>query len=142
MLAFLVALSGTAYAAIKLPANSVGTKQIKNGAVTLTKISASAQQGLKPRAWAVVKADGTILASSGITGTVGHHYTGIYDLTLAHSAANCAAVATNNPDVGSYTTGGVAQAYISTTTIEVEMQYFNGTDFSLSDESFSVVVYC
>jgi hypothetical protein len=37
-LALFVALGGTSYAAIKLPANSVGTKQIKKGAVTSTKI--------------------------------------------------------------------------------------------------------
>lgn len=34
LIALFVALSGGAYAAINLPANSVGTKQLKNGAVT------------------------------------------------------------------------------------------------------------
>ena len=34
LLALIVALGGTSYAAIKLPANSVGTKQLKNKAVT------------------------------------------------------------------------------------------------------------
>ena len=32
-LALIVALGGTSYAAIKLPANSVGSNQIKNGGV-------------------------------------------------------------------------------------------------------------
>jgi hypothetical protein len=36
--ALFVALGGGAYAAIKLPANSVGTKQLKNGAVTSAKV--------------------------------------------------------------------------------------------------------
>jgi hypothetical protein len=36
--ALFVALGGTSYAAIKLPANSVGTKQIKKSAVTTAKI--------------------------------------------------------------------------------------------------------
>ena len=36
--ALFVALGGTSYAAIKLPANSVGTKQIKNSAVTSVKV--------------------------------------------------------------------------------------------------------
>src|ERR671927_187601 len=40
-LALFVALGGTSYAAIKLPANSVGTKQIKRKAVTPAKLSAS-----------------------------------------------------------------------------------------------------
>lgn len=39
-LALFVALGGTSYAAIKLPANSVGTTQIKKGAVTSAKIKA------------------------------------------------------------------------------------------------------
>jgi hypothetical protein len=37
-LALFVALSGSAYAAIKLPANSVGTAQLQNGAVTSPKV--------------------------------------------------------------------------------------------------------
>ncbi len=38
LLALFVALGGTTYAAINLPANSVGTKQIKNGAITSAKV--------------------------------------------------------------------------------------------------------
>jgi hypothetical protein len=37
-LALTVALGGTSYAAIRLPANSVGTKQLKRGAVTGVKV--------------------------------------------------------------------------------------------------------
>jgi hypothetical protein len=40
-------LGGAAYAASQLPKNSVGTKQIKNGAVTQQKISTSAQSALR-----------------------------------------------------------------------------------------------
>src|SRR3954451_18898481 len=39
-LALFVALGGTSYAAIKLPANSVGSRQLKNGAVTGAKVKA------------------------------------------------------------------------------------------------------
>src|SRR5689334_7142756 len=46
LLALFVALGGTSYAAIKLPAASVGTKQLKNSAVTLPKVSASLRQKL------------------------------------------------------------------------------------------------
>ena len=41
-LALTVALGGTSYAAIKLPKNSVGTKQLKRNAVTGPKVKASA----------------------------------------------------------------------------------------------------
>ena len=38
-LALFIALGGTSYAAISLPANSVGTRQIRNGAVTIKKVA-------------------------------------------------------------------------------------------------------
>jgi hypothetical protein len=44
-LALFVALSGGAYAAVALPANSVGTKQIKNGAVTRAKLARRSVNG-------------------------------------------------------------------------------------------------
>jgi hypothetical protein len=42
-----VALSGTGYAALKLPKNSVGTKQLKNSAVTNKKLARRAVTGAK-----------------------------------------------------------------------------------------------
>jgi Collagen triple helix repeat (20 copies) len=47
LLALFVALGGTSYAAMTLPANSVGTRQLKGGAVTLSKISDAAQADLQ-----------------------------------------------------------------------------------------------
>jgi hypothetical protein len=92
-LALFVALGGASYAATQLPKNSVGSKQlkanaittakIKNGAVTGTKIKTSSlgtvpaatdasQLGGVPASgfqksamWALVEANGTILAQSG-----------------------------------------------------------------------------
>jgi hypothetical protein len=48
--ALVVALGGTSYAAFSLPNNSVGTKEIRNHAVTLSKVAASAQQALRGQA--------------------------------------------------------------------------------------------
>jgi len=45
LIALFVALGGTSYAAIALPKNSVGTKQIKKGAVTAAKLNSAV---LKP----------------------------------------------------------------------------------------------
>jgi hypothetical protein len=42
VVALIVALGGTSYAAFTLPKNSVGTKQLKNGAVTNGKLAANA----------------------------------------------------------------------------------------------------
>jgi hypothetical protein len=47
LLALFVALGGTSYAASQLPANSVGTRQIVNRAVTLHKIDLAAQRALR-----------------------------------------------------------------------------------------------
>jgi hypothetical protein len=44
--ALILALGGTSYAAFSLPANSVGTRQIKNRAVTLAKIAPATQHAL------------------------------------------------------------------------------------------------
>ena len=44
-IALIVALGGTGYAAFKLPANSVGTKQLRKGAVTPSKIKTGAVNG-------------------------------------------------------------------------------------------------
>lgn len=46
-IAVFIALGGASYAATQLPKNSVGTKQLKNGAVSLKKIKPSAQTSLK-----------------------------------------------------------------------------------------------
>src|SRR3954453_15181861 len=47
LIALCVALGGGAYAAIKLPRNSVGAKQLKKGAVTPPKLSAKTRKQLK-----------------------------------------------------------------------------------------------
>ena len=46
-LALFIALGGGAYAAMQLPKNSVGTKQIKKGAVTPAKLSGCARSSFK-----------------------------------------------------------------------------------------------
>ena len=147
MLALLIALSGTAYAATMLPKNSVGTAQLKKGAVTLTKIATSAQGALIPRAWAIVKSNGTVVASSGVVGS-GPPSNGVYDLTLSKPATNCAAIASENPGQRfASITGGIAQANIfhishpNATVLEVVTQHY-GSGFAPANEAFSVVVYC
>lgn len=46
-LALVVATSGTSYAATQLPKHSVGTKQLKKGAVTLPKVAPAARAALR-----------------------------------------------------------------------------------------------
>jgi hypothetical protein len=72
-LALFVALGGTSYAAFSLPKNSVGTRQLRNGAVTNHKL-ANGSVGAKKldgksiagsvAFWAQVNSDGTVIDSS------------------------------------------------------------------------------
>lgn len=65
-IALFVALGGTSYAALKLPANSVGTRQIKNHSITPVKLDPSKTAAVV-RFWAVVRfipGTGEQLASS------------------------------------------------------------------------------
>jgi hypothetical protein len=59
--ALFVALGGSSYAAFSLPHGSVGTAQLRNGAVTPAKLNRAATP---VRAWAVIEATGRVLASS------------------------------------------------------------------------------
>jgi hypothetical protein len=66
IIALIVALGGTSYAAFTLPNNSVGTKQLKKSAVTGNKIAKNAIGGVKIANNAVTSAkvkDGTLLAA-------------------------------------------------------------------------------
>ncbi len=63
-LALFVALGGTSYAALELPANSVGGRQIRNHVISPVKLNPKYIAG-SVRAWASVNAKGKIVASSG-----------------------------------------------------------------------------
>ena len=71
--ALFVSLGGTSYAAIAIPAGSVGTRQLRNGAVTGGKLAKKAVSAadLNPSSiaghvadWAQVRADGHVTTSS------------------------------------------------------------------------------
>ena len=62
-IALFVALGGTGYAAVSIPRNSVGAAQIRNRSITPAKFNPSAIGG-SVRAWAIIRANATVLASS------------------------------------------------------------------------------
>jgi hypothetical protein len=72
-IAVFIALGGASYAAVKLPKNSVGPKQLKRSAVTTAKIKNQAVTTEKLAPGAVTPADGSIgtakLADGAVTGT-------------------------------------------------------------------------
>lgn len=98
LLALCVALGGVSYAAVKLPKNSVGTKQIKKRAVTAKKIKKNAVNSSKVKNRSLLKKDfkaGQLpKGAPGVTGPAGA--TG---LTGAVSLAN-SGIVSNGPPTG------------------------------------------
>jgi len=110
LLALFVALGGTSYAALSLPAGSVGTQQLRNGAVTSRKLAKGAVTAgsLDPKSiaghiadWAQIRADGHVTASSPRASVTSSDPTqGLYQLYWHRSIAqNCVAIA-NPVNVG------------------------------------------
>jgi len=62
VIALLIALGGTSYAAVAIPAGSVGTRQLKNHSVTPVKFDRS-EIGGYVRYWAQISPSGTLVSS-------------------------------------------------------------------------------
>jgi hypothetical protein len=107
--ALVVALGGTGYAATVLPRNSVGAVQLRNNAITASKVKnfSLLRQDFKPgqlpagargpagpagpagpgARWALVRADGTIIAQSGNITPTAKPSVGAYILDFGSSLA-------------------------------------------------------
>lgn len=131
-LALMVALGGTSYAAINLPAGSVGTRQLKGGSVTTNKLANGSvtQRKLDPKSiggsvlhWAYVREDGKILGGS--RGARASLRSGdVYRITWAIPFPNRCAVFASSPGVQGH--APIADA-VGTQTI----QALNGKSTSL-----------
>ena len=117
-IALIVALCGTGYAATALPRNSVGTVQLRNNAVTGAKVKNSSltaadfKAGSLPAGpagpagpgarWALVRADGTIIAQSGGITPTAHPNAGAYILDFGSPVVGKLVIASsaNATDVG------------------------------------------
>ena len=62
-IALFVALGGMGYAAISIPRNSVGAAQIRNRSITPAKLNPKSIGG-SVRAWAIIRANASVIASS------------------------------------------------------------------------------
>jgi hypothetical protein len=135
-IALLVASGGTSYAALTLPRNSVGTRQIRNKAVTLPKIAPGAQKALAkagPQGPPGAQGQPGAPGQNGTNGTNGAPGTarayGLVNGTTVTQSKNITGV--TNPFVGKYCVSLAAGIDPSTTGVEVT------PDFTIDDTSFS-----
>jgi hypothetical protein len=141
--ALFVALGGTGYAALRLPANSVGNRQIQNGAITPVKIDRHLITG-SVRAWAEVSASGKVLAGEGgpkVVARTGPDSLGEYIVTWStESFARCAAPAgVAAPKFSSLTPGSAIAEIESGTEVQVDVYSPEGVPTALP---FWVAVLC
>jgi hypothetical protein len=114
-IAVFVALGGSGYAAIKLPKNSVQSKQIKNGQVKGADIAANAVTSAKVKNGALLAADfkaGQLPAGAkGDTGAQGPQGpSGVAALTVVTATANGNQAASVDCPAGLIATGGGGNA--------------------------------
>lgn len=166
--ALFLSLGGAGLAASKLaiPANSVGTAQLKNSAVNSLKVAdhslqakdfAAGQLPAGPAgpagatgpagpvgpgitSWAIVKADGTLDRSSRVA-SITHAGTGAFDVKFTTSVAACALLASaGTATAGSVTHGGVADFNRTKDPATIEVTTSVGT--TPANRGFTLAAIC
>jgi hypothetical protein len=103
-IALFLALGGVSYAALKLPANSVGTKQLKNGAVTGRKVKPKSLLAKDFRAGQLPRGPRGVQGIPGKSGTVGNGTT--IQGAQATNLASGPNIVDGRPAIGLSSTGG------------------------------------
>jgi hypothetical protein len=161
-IALIFALGGTSYAAITLPAKSVGTKQLKKNAVTSAKIGDGAllskdfKAGQLPagpqgpqgpagdpatRLWAVVNTAGAIVRRSNTSITSADTGASRYDVDFGQDVSNCAWIATVGPGTGTPTPGDVSVGNDTGNANKVVV-FTDVNAGGLGDRAFHLAVFC
>jgi hypothetical protein len=118
---FLLVGGGAAWAAVHLPKNSVGAKQLKKGAVTPSKLSHSTKTSLKGPAgpqgpagpkgdtgapatalWAEISATGKVLKGSGVVSAKQPFGEGTYEVNFNRDVTGCTYQATSSSYPGMF----------------------------------------
>ena len=153
-IALFVALGGTGYAALSLPANSVGTRQLRSGAVTSRKIAkgAVAASALDPKSiaghivgWAQIRADGHVTSAAPRAAVTFTDPTrGIYRVSWSRPIqVNCIALAnpTNVPTVVGQATADTAGPFGHGRNTYFVVQTFDASGNNVP-ERVNVLVIC
>jgi hypothetical protein len=124
-IALFVALGGTGYAAISIPRNSVGAAQIRNRSITPAKLNPKSIGG-SVRAWAIIRANATVIASGHRPSVSAQALPGSYliqwDTKLPRTCATVANIDQRSPNLTPVSVGGgqtnVAIGYVSSIVTE------------------------
>jgi len=161
--ALVLSLAGTGVAAVELvvPRNSVGTAQLKNNAVVAAKVKAGSllakdfKTGQLPAGppagpagpagagitnWAIVKANGTVDKSAGVT-SVAKNATGTYSVTFPSDVSACAFVAGAGTDTAGSSTRGASANFNRTTTPTVIL-VTTSAGTAAADRAFTIAALC
>jgi hypothetical protein len=152
-LALSFALAGTSYAAVTLPASSVGARQLRNGAVVTRKLANGAvtAKKLDPRLiggvvrhWAQIAADGRITSSSSPARNNGIAPDGNYVLSWKDTfSGRCIALATDHATGGALSgSSGYANTSIAGRAPTVVVVNTYNAQGQPSPTAFSVAVIC
>lgn len=135
----LLSLAGASYAALRLPARSVGPRQLRNHSITPVKLDPRAIGG-SVRAWAKVDAQGRVISSSGRVRVQHPPTSSDYIFRWQHKfSVRCIALATVAPNEP----GGSADAEIPARgTARVEAVSPQGQVGQQAAQSVSVAVIC
>jgi hypothetical protein len=136
LMALFVALGGTTYAAVALPKNSVGSKQIKKRAVRNKHINTNAVSASKVQGNAISSpkiADGTVFSADLGDNSVGSSELGDNSVGAGEIASN--AVGSNEVTDGSLTesdlTPGLLDLTVTTQFTQAEADLANGAEVSI-----------
>ena len=149
-LALTVALAGTSYAAIKLPANSVGTAQLKRGAVTGAKVKKNTITGTQIRETTLERVPKALQADSADSADTAAALGRIDYVTGTVSVPGGSSTATRGSascPTGTFATGGGAKMTDTTNGFLVDTNPagktgWEATSFSNVTQNMTVYVIC
>jgi hypothetical protein len=140
--ALFIALGGTSYAAVNLPAGSVGTRQLRNGAVTPSKLSAKNFSG-SVALWAQIEAGGRLIAAKPTATVTAFAAPGFERVTWRRSVSSrCFAIAnaTNVGPIAAEASANATGPYVQRHTTSFVISTFSGNN--PTPEPVNVVVIC